>query len=224
MAQVVEMGRTEMVVIPELWKDKLGFLNSTAETRETFFERIAEIYPPFDKRYELLERAYSTVQRAFRNVERDGGGKYINHLRSTALILLVHMRVADAHCIAAALLHDIVEDIPEWTHDRVVSEFGKEIAALVWWLTKPKLPRLKTKQDEERKYHRNLLRAPRAAVRIKLADRLHNLLTIWQQDPERIRRKIAETRDFILPLAEEHGDLIHEIEDVLKLLEEKYAA
>jgi guanosine-3',5'-bis(diphosphate) 3'-pyrophosphohydrolase len=209
--------------LPQWLRPKLKFLLSKAENRTSFFERIAEIFPPTDERYLLIEKAYNMAKDAFRNVKRDEGVRYFEHLRAVALILIVYLRVRDADLIAATLLHDIVEDIEGWTNERVAREFNPRVALFVYWVTKPKLGgRFKTKDDVDRKYHRMLRDAPREGILIKAPDRLHNLITMWNQDKERMRRKVSETKDFILPLLEKHQILIHEIEDVLKLIESRY--
>lgn len=212
------------IIIPEWLKDKFAFLNSPTESRKGFFDRIAEIFPASDPRYLLIERAYDTAEEAFRGTLRDGGGRYFEHLRATALIAIVYLRVRDPEVIAALLLHDIKEDIENWTYERLAREFNQYICDLVWWVTKPELARFATKKEMERKYHRNLRDAPRMAVLIKLCDRLHNLMTIWAQDPERIARKVDETHDFIMPLAEMHQLLIHELEAVLGIIEAENGA
>jgi (p)ppGpp synthase/HD superfamily hydrolase len=68
------------------------------------------------------------------------------------------------------------------------------------------------KEARNRAYHQNLGRAPRQAILIKLADRLHNLLTLWDVSPAKQQRKITETQDFYLPIAESEIILIHELE------------
>jgi GTP pyrophosphokinase len=129
------------------------------------------------------------------------------------------MRVRDANIIAAALLHDIVEDIQNWSQDRVTTEFNQAVGELVWWVSKPSLTLFKgDKEARNRMYHQNLTRAPRAALLIKLADRLHNLLTMWGCDEEKQRRKVVETQDFYLPLAEKEFALIHELEAAINEL------
>jgi GTP pyrophosphokinase len=128
-----------------------------------------------------------------------------------------HLRIKDADIIAAALLHDLVEDVGDWSHDRVRLEFSNDIAQLVWWLSKPPVAEYSgDKEARNRAYHENLRRAPREAVAIKLADRLHNVLTLWATPNEKQIRKVRETQDFYLPLAECFTLLIHEIEDALR--------
>jgi guanosine-3',5'-bis(diphosphate) 3'-pyrophosphohydrolase len=211
--------------LPSWMREKVKFLMAT-ENRETFFARIGEIFPETDPRYRLIARAYETAKDEFgkRKIFRSDGTRYFEHLRAVALILIVYLRVRDAEMIAAALLHDLVEDLrPAWSIARVRREFGDRVAELVYWLTKPEQgKRYPTKEEVDRKYHRSLRDAPRDAAIIKLADRLHNLITLWQQEWERMRDKVSETRDFILPLAEKHTILIHEIEDILRIVEKRY--
>jgi len=133
-----------------------------------------------------------------------------------ALIVLVYLRIRDPKIIAAALLHDIIEDIDNWTYDRLVLEFGIDVANLVWWVTKPPVTDFEgDKNARNRFFHHRLNGAPREVCIIKLADRLHNLITLWGTDPAKQSRKIQETQDFYLPIAEKHIILIHEIEDAL---------
>ncbi len=208
--------------IPHWLRPKLEFLHSHKENKELFFERIAEIFPKSDARYKLIEHAYDTAKKAFRLRKRDDGTRYFEHLRAAALIGIVYLRLRDANLIAAILLHDIIEDTP-WTRDRLAHEFNEDVADLVWWVSKPEISKvLPTKEDVDRKYHRQLRNAPRRAIIIKMCDRLHNLITLWSQKIEKMRDKVVETRDHIIPLAEEHQLMIHEIEDVLRMVEKRY--
>lgn len=199
----------------------IALLQSGSENRETFFARIALFFPVLDYRYKEIERAYNLVKEEFRDIMREDGQRYFEHLRAVALILIVHLRVKDYRLIIAALLHDLVEDRPErWTIQRVRAEFGDEVALLVDFLTKHERPGM-TDEECVDAYHRRFRFAPRGFFLIKLADRLHNLITLWACSPEKRRRKIAETRDHYLFWAEEHCILIHEIEGAIELLENK---
>ena len=196
--------------------DRVRKLIESRTDRQTFFQLVDQRFPRGSAEYQLIERAYSTAKDAFRTLQREGGERYFEHLRSVALILMVHMRVRDANIIAAALLHDIVEDIANWSQDRVAVEFNRAVALLVWWVTKPNLVEFDNdKEERNRIYHQNLNRAPREAIIIKLADRLHNLITLWDVDAEKQLRKVRETQDFYLSLAEKEIILIHEIEQAL---------
>lgn len=183
---------------------------------ESFATLIGKFYPKTDVRYKDIMRAYRCAKDAFRHVSRDGGERYFEHLRAVALILIEHLRVHDHQMIVAALLHDIVEDIEEWNFDRLNTEFGDHVSELVWWVTKPNVSGFKNKLDRDRYYNQQLHeRAPRDAIIVKLADRLHNLVTMWEVTKAKRERKIAETENFYLPLAVREKILIHEIEAVL---------
>ncbi len=184
--------------------------------RAAFFAVVELYYPKSSDEYALIESAYNTAKDAFRNELRESGERYFEHLRAVALILLVYLRVRDAAIIAAALLHDIVEDIDGWNEDRVSLKFGRRVAGLVQWVTKPNVTLFgDDKEARNRTYHQNLNRAPRDAILIKLADRLHNLITLWDVPEDKQRRKVRETQDFYLSLAEKEIVLIHEIEAAL---------
>ena len=196
--------------------DRVRMLITERTSRIKFFQLVDQRFPRGSAEYQLIERAYSTSKDAFRSLQREGGERYFEHLRAVALILMVHMRVRDANIIAAALLHDIIEDIDGWSQDRVAVEFNRSVAQLVWWVTKPDVMEYDgDKEARNRAYHQNLNRAPREALMIKLADRLHNLITLWDVDAEKQRRKVRETQDFYLSLAEKEIILIHEIEQAL---------
>ncbi len=192
---------------------------TAAENRESFFKRISYFFPALDPRYKEIERAYNTVKDAFRGKYRDDGKtRYFEHIRAVVLILIDYLRVKNHHVIIAGLLHDIVEDTPSWTIDRVRLEFGEEVALLVEYMTKPEKTTA-SKKERDAIYHFRFRSAPREFFLIKLADRLHNVLTLWNCTLEKRRRKIEETRMHYLPYAEEHMILYHELEQALSLLE-----
>lgn len=199
--------------------DRIRKLYEGRENRVSFFETVSWYFPKGSADSNLIERAYSTAKDAFRDKEREDGERYFEHLRAVALIVMRYMRVRDANVIAAALLHDIVEDISNWSQERVAIEFNQEVGELVWWVSKPSLILFKGDKDaRNRMYHQNLTRASRKALLIKLADRLHNLLTLWNCDEDKQRRKVEETQHFYLPLAEKEFVLIHELEAAINEL------
>jgi len=194
------------------------FLNR-AENRATFFARIEEIFPCVDPRYKLIRRAYDAAKDAFREIEREGGERYFEHLRAVTLILIDHLRVRNPELIVAALLHDVVEDKDEWTIERVEREFGEFVGLLVAFLSKPRLEQYGSKEARDAVYHRRFESAPREFFIIKLPDRLHNLLTLNDCSIEKQKRKIEETKLFYLPYAEREIILIHELEAAIKSIE-----
>lgn len=187
--------------------------------RKSFFRLIAGIYPTLDSRYQLIEKAYNDAKDAFKEINRESGERYFEHLRAVALIIIVYWRVTDHRLIVAALLHDILEDIPSWTIERLLKEYGEDIAYFDECVSKPHQI-FKSKDECGLVYEQRLLTARRAAILIKLADRLHNLITLWACSATKRENKIKETRRFYLGLAEKHGILYHEIRDALKMLEE----
>lgn len=197
----------------------VAFLTAT-QNRETFFRLIATIYPTLDPRYKLIEKAYDDAKGAFRGKHRESGERYFEHLRGVTLILILYLGIRDHRLIIAALLHDIVEDCPDWPTERVVKEYGEEIALLVQWLTKPSLEFCggnKEKVDEI--YHERFEFASREFFILKLSDRLHNLITLWGCSKEKRTRKIIETHVHYLPWARKHLILHREIDAALEILE-----
>lgn len=197
--------------------DNLRTLLAERTDRKSFFTLVGRHYPYGSRDYLLIEEAYDTAKNAFRAKVRDGGGRYFEHLRGVALIVMEYLRQHDAEIIAAALLHDIIEDVKGWDQLRLAAKFTPHVSQLVWWVTKPDVANYGgDKEARNRAYHENLRRAPRDAILIKLADRLHNLLTLWDTEDEKRVRKVRETQDFYLPLSELHIILIHEIESALQ--------
>lgn len=194
---------------------KMEFLKG-AENRESFFRRIALFFPKSDYRYLAIERAYNYAKDAFRDVEREGGGRYFEHIRAVALILIDYLRVKDYRLIIAALLHDIVEDCPEWTIERVRNEFGDYVAYLVDYLSKPDKADYPTKEARDHAYHERFENAPREFFLIKLADRLHNIITLASCPKEKRLRKLDETVNFYMSYAEEHFILYHELLEAME--------
>lgn len=203
--------------------EHLQAILAATENKETFFLRIERCFPKRDPRYKLIANAYKAAKNAFRGRQRaDGETRAFEHLRAVTLILLEYLRVTDEKIIVAALLHDIVEDIDGWTIDRVEEEFGPEVALLVDWLTKPDPAKFPTKVARHAFYHTRFRFAPREFFLVKLADRLHNLLTLDACTVEKQMKKIAETRSFYLFYAERECILLHEIEEAMERIEAKW--
>ncbi|MDI6777973.1 MAG: HD domain-containing protein [Patescibacteria group bacterium] len=197
---------------------KIRSILESAKDRQSFFKIIASIYPKLDWRYKLIEKAYNDAKDAFREIKRESGERYFEHLRAVALILMLYLRVRDYRLIVAGILHDIVEDIPSWTITRVEAEYGEEIALLVEWISEPK-DIFPDKDECKRVYHSRFAEAPRDLFIIKMPDRFHNMLTLWSCSKEKKRRKIEETKRYYLPYAEKHLILLHELEAAIEELE-----
>jgi len=153
----------------------------------------------------LLNRAYVYAMQAHGHQKRASGDPYFSHPLEVAAIL-TELKLDDA-TIAAALLHDVIEDT-DVTRAEIDQKFGKEIGALVEGLTKIKRLDLVTKKAEQAENFRKLLVAISSDIRvllIKLADRLHNMRTLEHVRPESRRRVSEETLEIYAPLAGRMG-------------------
>jgi GTP diphosphokinase / guanosine-3',5'-bis(diphosphate) 3'-diphosphatase len=165
---------------------------------------------------ELLNRAYVYAMRAHGEQMRASGDPYISHPLEVAAIL-AGLKLDDA-TIAAALLHDTIEDT-DATRAEIDRLFGPEIGRLVEGLTKLKRLDLVSKEAKQAENLRKLLLAIADDVRvllIKLADRLHNMRTLEYQPPASRRRTADETLDIYAPLAGRMGmqEMREELEDL----------
>jgi GTP pyrophosphokinase len=195
---------------------RMPFLQA-AENKESFFKRIALIYPESDYRYLEIDKAYRLMKDAFHGEFREDGQRYFEHLRAVALIAIEYLRIRDHHLIIAGLCHDVVEDIKYWSIERVRREFGNEVAYLVDYMTKPSKAEFPDKSERDHVYHSRFRSAPRRFFLLKLPDRLHNVLTLDGCPPEKRERKLLETENHYLPYAEEHLILLHELEEAVEL-------
>ncbi len=153
----------------------------------------------------LLNRAYVYAMKAHGEQRRASGDPYFSHPIEVAAIL-TDLKLDDA-TIAAALLHDTIEDTAT-TRAEIDSLFGPDIGLLVEGLTKLKKLDLVTKEAKQAENLRKLLLAIAADVRVllvKLADRLHNMRTLDFMPVEARRRAAEETLEIYAPLAGRMG-------------------
>ena len=164
----------------------------------------------------LLNRAYVYAMKAHGEQKRASGDPYFSHPLEVAAIL-TDLKLDDA-TIAAALLHDTIEDTHA-TRAEIDELFGEDIGGLVEGLTKLAKLDLVTKEAKQAENLRKLLLAIADDVRVllvKLADRLHNMRTLGHMPPEARRRTAEETIDIYAPLAGRMGmhELREELEDL----------
>ncbi len=137
----------------------------------------------------LIMMAYRFSKYGHRGQARDGGGRYFDHPKGAALILLEH-GVTDHEVIIAALLHDVMEDSFILTWPDLEFIFGNRICAIVKLLTKEAgLPK-----DQ---YIPRLVAGLPEAQLVKLADRLHNLSSLGSCKREKQLKQVKETREKI---------------------------
>ena len=165
---------------------------------------------------ELIAQAYGTAHAAHRGQVRKSGEPFVYHPLATADIL-ADLRL-DATTVAAALLHDVLEDT-DLTRGELETKFGEEVADIVDGVTK--LKRLPSGNFEEARAQslRKMIVAMSRDVRviiIKLADRLHNMRTLAYLKRENQLKKATETLEIYAPLAHRLGiySMKWELEDL----------
>ena len=169
-----------------------------------------------------VELAYNISKSAHQGVYRKGGlYRYFDHVRDVTLILLLEAGITDPDLLAAGLLHDVVEDSPilgnvilfgedvsrEQAHKNLTRMFGRRVADAVLTVTKKGKtgdPAIDQKNKEE--YMQGLAFGDDLALLVKMADRLHNLRTLPEDDRKFCKRQLTETIDEYLPIFAKYLD------------------
>ncbi len=179
-------------------------------------------YPTSSDEYTLISKAFIVADEAHGEQTRVSGEPYITHAMAVAEILVkLHL---DPQAVAAAILHDVVEDT-DVTLENIQELFGDEVASLVDGVTKLSFIEQQDLSERGTKEHlhaeslRKLLLAMAEDVRvvlIKLADRLHNLRTLKYLNEAKQKRVAKETMDIYTPLANRLGiwQIKWELEDL----------
>jgi len=153
--------------------------------------------------FDLIQRAFTVAEKYHEGQKRKSGDPYITHPVAVATIL-AELGLSGA-TLAAALLHDTVEDTP-YTLEELRGEFGDEIAKLVDGVTK--LDKVEFGESAQAETVRKMVIAMAQDIRvlvIKLADRLHNARTWRFVSAESSGKKARETLDIFAPLAHRLG-------------------
>ena len=184
-------------------------------------EELAPLLTAFRKRHpkatvSLVNKAYEIARVAHTHQMRSSGEAYINH--PIAVARIVADIGLDEISLAAALLHDAVEDT-EITVDDVRREFGEEVATLVDGVTKLERLQFDSREAQQAATMRKMLVAMARDMRvlvIKLADRLHNMRTLAGVPIEKQQRTAQETLDIYAPLANRLGmqEIKQQLEDL----------
>jgi GTP diphosphokinase / guanosine-3',5'-bis(diphosphate) 3'-diphosphatase len=155
--------------------------------------------------FELIRKAWAFCVSHHEGQMRASGEPYIIHPLEVAEVL-AEMKL-DATAIAAALLHDAVEDTPA-TSEQIATSFGDQVAHIVEGVTKIDKIQFANREDRQAENVRKMLLAMVTDIRvvlIKLADRLHNMRTLEHLKPERQEAIARETMDIYAPLAHRLG-------------------
>ncbi len=155
---------------------------------------------------ELIRRGYVFAMKHHEGQLRKSGAPYLDHPIATSY-LLARMRL-DETTIATGLLHDTVEDCATVDGEMVKELFGPEIAMLVDGVTKISQMQFSSLEHQQAENFKKILMATARDVRVilvKLADRLHNMLTLEYVAREKRERIARETMEIYVPLAQRLG-------------------
>lgn len=180
----------------------------------------AKVYIKSDEDIELIKKAYLFASKAHAGQLRLTGDDYMLHPLNVALILTEIY--ADAQTLSAALLHDVI-NFANVTIEEIEKEFGPEMKALVDGISR--INKLSLSADNEAlvSYHKKILVGLSGDVRIiilKIADRLHNMRTLWAIPENKRKEKAKETLEILVPIAHRLG--INHIKSELEDLSLKY--
>lgn len=173
-------------------------------TFDTLYKNVSS-YIKNTKELNIIKEAYDYVSNLYEGVTRLTGDPYVEHLLNVALILSEIK--ADYETIAAGLLHDTIE-VGNVSELELKNKFGENITTLVNGVTKINKLKLNGDTNLSIANHRKILVGLSKDVRviiIKLADRLHNMRTLYVLPRDRQKNKAKETLDILTPIAHRLG-------------------
>jgi len=173
-----------------------------------------------EKEKEEIRKAYLFAEVKHRGQFRKSGEPYIVHPLNVGIILT--SIYADSETIEAALLHDVLEDT-DCTTDEMEKEFGETVTKLVLGVTKLSKIHFSTENDYLIDYYKKIIVGISEDVRaiiVKLADRLHNMRTLWALPIEKQHKIAKESLEILAPIAHHLG--IHKVKSELEDLSLRY--
>ena len=180
----------------------------------------AHEYIEDEEQLSVIKRAYLFAKEKHQGQYRKSGEAYIYHPMNVALILTTIY--ADFETIAAGLMHDVLEDC-DCSPEEMEEKFGKTITKLVQGVTKLSKIHFSTENEYLIDYYKKIIVGMSEDVRviiIKLADRLHNMRTLWAIPEDRQKVKAKESLEILAPIADHLG--IHKIKSELEDLALRY--
>ncbi len=168
----------------------------------------------------FIKKAYLFAKEKHEGQYRKSGEEYITHPLNVALILT--SIYADYETVAAGFLHDVLEDC-DCTVDEMTEKFGENVTKLVQGVTKLSKIHFSTENEYLIDYYKKIIVGMSEDVRviiIKLADRLHNMRTLWATPEDRQKVKAREALEILAPIAHHLG--IHKIKSELEDLSLRY--
>ncbi|MEG2283157.1 MAG: bifunctional (p)ppGpp synthetase/guanosine-3',5'-bis(diphosphate) 3'-pyrophosphohydrolase [Bacilli bacterium] len=193
-------------------KDKKHTIEDLIEKASTYINNTEELA--------LIREAYLFADIEHKGQYRESGEAYIVHPLEVAIILTTVY--ADTQTIVAGLLHDTLEDC-NLDKTELLEKFGPEITSLVSGVTKLGRINFSTENEYLIEYYKKIIVGMSEDVRviiIKLADRLHNMRTLWAVPEEKQKRISKETLEIMAPIAHHLG--IHKIKSELEDLSLRY--
>ncbi len=193
-------------------KEKAYNINDLLTKAKTYIKKEEDI--------KLITKAYDFASKAHAGQLRLTGDDYMLHPLNVALILTEVY--ADAQTLATALLHDVI-NFTDTKIEEIEKEFGQEIKNLVDGISKINKLSLSADNDASALYYKKILVGLSGDVRIiilKIADRLHNMRTLWAIPEKKRKEKAKETLDILVPIA--HGLGINHIKSELEDLSLRY--
>lgn len=203
-----------MKLLPPIWK----YINEHTD-KPSIMGAISEVWPNGSIEYERINKAYDDSFEGHIDQVRDSGESYFFHILSVVCIIL-YEKIYDANLIIAAFLHDLPEDHPDiWSIQIIKDKYGEDVASLVNAVTKPDLKPIFgfVLVLKFLTFIKVWIEGFRAMV-LKSSDRLHNMLTL-HGTPEKKRRKIWETKFYVLPMANATGVLYEELLEAIEAQE-----
>ena len=188
-------------------------------TIEDILSRV-HMYIDDEEQVKVIEKAYQFAKSKHKGQYRKSGEDYIYHPMNVALILTTIY--ADYETISAGLMHDVLEDC-DCTPEEMEEEFGSVITKLVKGVTKLSKIHFSTENEYLIDYYKKIIVGMSEDVRviiIKLADRLHNMRTLWAIPEDRQKVKAKEALEILAPIAHHLG--IHKIKSELEDLSLRY--
>lgn len=180
----------------------------------------AKTYIRDEESLNKIRKAYKFAEEKHEGQFRKSGEAYIFHPLCTAIILTTVY--ADADTLCAGLLHDVIEDC-DVTKKELEETFNKDIARLVDGVSKISKMHFSTENEALVEYYKKIIVGMSEDVRviiIKLADRLHNMRTLWALPKDRQKIKAKEVLEILAPIAHHLG--IHKIKSELEDLSLRY--
>ena len=189
-------------------------------TFDELYDKVSNYITDEDDK-KMITKSYLFAYEKHFGQKRHTGEDYITHPLNVAYILADLN--ADYQTICAGLLHDVIEDC-DVTKEDIINEFSLEIANLVDGVTKINKLNIDAGNDAMLAYHRKIIVGLTEDVRviiIKLADRLHNMRTLWILSEESQKKNCKETLEILVPIAHRLG--INNIKSELETLSLRYS-